>query len=274
MFVPIGSSFAVPLEHERLPGSGRIASTRSRSQEGGRAAVRNSALQTRVILHVVQECERYASARAQIAASRFPERTPLASKSPFGRVQLRRVVWKLLLGGIMKLNEIIGHCSGIERTIADIYSSFAERWPQQPFGPLWRDLANDELSHGTLLDSAARLPGAEREEAFIDAAKLEAIRAHVVSRLPKRETTLEQALDIAFDLEELELDNIYRRLLALTTDDSRMSSAFRAALGQYRHHEERLLTVIEKHTKDPALLKRAAEARGQLLRHGAEPPES
>jgi rubrerythrin len=131
----------------------------------------------------------------------------------------------------MKLNEIIGHCSAIERTIADIYSSFAERWPQQPLGPLWRDLANDELGHGTLLDSAARLPGAEREEPSVDAAKLEAIRARVVSRLPKRETTLEQALDIALDLEELELDNIYRRLLALTTDDSRMLSTFRTALG-------------------------------------------
>jgi rubrerythrin len=169
----------------------------------------------------------------------------------------------------MKLNEIIGHCSGIERTIADIYSSFAERWPQQPFGALWRDLANEELGHGTLLDSTALLPGADREEASIDAPKLEGIRARVVSRLPKRETTLEQALDIALDLEELELDNIYRRLLALTTDDSRMASTFRTALGQYSHHEERLLAAIEKHAKDPALLKRAAEARGRLLRHGA-----
>ncbi len=68
---------------------------------------------------------------------------------------------------------------------------------------------------------------------------------------PKLETTLDQALDIALDLEELELDNIYRRLLALTSDDSRMSSAFRTALGQYSHHEERLLAAIEKHSKIP-----------------------
>jgi rubrerythrin len=169
----------------------------------------------------------------------------------------------------MKVSEIIGHCSGIERTIAEIYSSFAERWPQSPFGPLWRDLANEELGHGNLLDSAARLPAAQREEASVDAAKLEAIRAQVVSRLPKRETTIEQALDIALDLEELELDNIYRRLLALTTDDSRMSSTFRTALGQYSHHEERLLAAIEAHAKDPLLLQRAAEARQRLIRRGA-----
>jgi hypothetical protein len=29
--------------------------------------------------------------------------------------------------GIVKLCEITGQCSGIERTIAEIYSSFAER---------------------------------------------------------------------------------------------------------------------------------------------------
>jgi hypothetical protein len=103
----------------------------------------------------------------------------------------------------------------------------------------------------------------------VDRSQLEAIRAHVVSRLPRRETTLEQALDATLDLEELELDNIYRRLLALTTDDSRMSSTFRTALGQYSHHEERLLAAIEEHAKDPSLLHIAAEARKQLLRRGA-----
>src|SRR5262245_17350619 len=151
----------------------------------------------------------------------------------------------------MRLCEIIGRCAGIERTISEIYASFAEQWPEPPLGPLWRDLSNEELGHGTLLDNAAFLPAAQREEASVDPPKLEAIRAQVLSRLPKRETTLDQALDIALDLEELELDNVYRRLLALTTDDSRMSSTFRAALGQYSHHEERLLAAIEKHAKDP-----------------------
>ncbi|MET0153845.1 MAG: hypothetical protein ABW298_14715 [Candidatus Binatia bacterium] len=169
----------------------------------------------------------------------------------------------------MKLCEIIGHCAGIERTIAEIYASFAERWPQPPFGPVWRELANEELGHGALLDNAARLPAAGRKDASIDAAKLGAIRERVVQSFPKRTTTLEQALDTALDLEELELDNIYRRLLALTTDDSRMSSTFRTALGQYSHHEERLLAAIDEHAKDPALLERAAQVRSRLLRRGS-----
>src|SRR5262249_24983862 len=105
---------------------------------------------------------------------------------------------------VMKLCEIIGRCAGIERTISEIYESFAERWPQPPFGPLWRDLSGEELGHGKLLDSAALLPAAQREEASVEGPKLEAIRAQVLSRLPKPETTLEQAFDIALDLEELE----------------------------------------------------------------------
>jgi hypothetical protein len=169
----------------------------------------------------------------------------------------------------MQLREIIGHCAAIERIIAEIYASFAERWPQLPLGGLWRELANEELVHGALLDNAARLPTAKREEDSVDASQLKMIRERVVRRFPNLETTLDQAFHTALDLEELELDNIYRRLLALTTDDSRMSSTFRTALGQYSHHEERLLAAIEKHAKDPSLLQRAGEARKRLLRRGA-----
>ena len=173
-----------------------------------------------------------------------------------------------------KLREIIGHCAGIERTIAEIYASFAEasfaeRWPQLPFGDLWRELANEELVHGALLDNAARLPAAKREEASVDASKLKAIRDRVVKRFPTLGTTLDQAFHTALDLEELELDNIYRRLLAVTTDDSRMSSTFRTALGQYGHHQERLVAAIEEHGKDPSLLERATRARRRLLHRSA-----
>jgi hypothetical protein len=170
---------------------------------------------------------------------------------------------------VVQLREIIGHCAGIERTIAEIYASFAERWPQLPFGELWRELANEELVHGALLDNAARLPAAKQEEASIDASKLKTIRDRVVKRFPTLRTTLDQAFHTALDLEELELGNIYRRLLALTTDDSRMSSTFRTALGQYSHHEERLLAAIEEHGKDPSLLERAIQARKRLVRRGA-----
>jgi hypothetical protein len=62
----------------------------------------------------------------------------------------------------MELCEIIGYCAGIERTIAEIYASFAERWPQLPFGDLWRLVAGpdgrerregDQVPHGAVKGS-------------------------------------------------------------------------------------------------------------------------
>jgi hypothetical protein len=169
----------------------------------------------------------------------------------------------------MQLRAIIAHCAAIERILAGIYASFAERWPQVPLGALWRELANEELVHGALLDNAARLPAARREEDSVDLSQLEKIRDRVVRRLPNLATTLDQAFQTALDLEELELENVYRRLLALTTDDSRMSSTFRTALGQYSRHQERLLAAVEQHAKDPSLIERAAESRKRILRRGA-----
>jgi rubrerythrin len=169
---------------------------------------------------------------------------------------------------IMKLSEIIEQCAGTERTIADVYRSFAERWPDPPLGDLWRVLAEEEVGHGVLLDNAARLPAADREESSIEIGKLDAIRARVIRHIANPETTIDDALSSALDLEELELENVYRRLLALTADDSRMASAFRGALGQFSHHEQRLIAAIDAFAKTPALRERGKAIESRLTREG------
>lgn len=170
----------------------------------------------------------------------------------------------------MKLSEVIAYCAGIERLIGEVYDSFAERWPQAPSGTLWRELAREERMHGALLDDAARMPAAERVDPTFNAHRLDGIRAFVRERLASASTTLDQALGAALDLEILELDNIYRRLFSLTADDSRMSSVFRTTLGQFGHHEARILDAIERISTDTELLARAAREREHLLRRAAE----
>jgi hypothetical protein len=166
----------------------------------------------------------------------------------------------------MNIGEVIRHCAGLERLIAEVYDAYAARWPRHVVAPLWRELAREERMHGELLDEAARMPPSCRDDAGLDAKTLERIRNAVLARLPNDESTPDRALAAALDLEDLELDNVYRRLFALTTDDCRMSSAFRTALGQLGRHEARILTAIELHSTDPSLLARAAHHRERLLR--------
>ncbi len=170
----------------------------------------------------------------------------------------------------MRLSEAISYCAGIERTIAEIYQAFAERWPQPPVGNLWQQMATDEINHATLLENAARLPAAERDDPGLTTEKLVELRDAVCARLFAPEMSLDDAFAAALDLEQLELDNVYRRLLALSSDDSRMSTTFRAALGQVDRHESTLLSAVEKHASDPKLLERAARVRRRMLQHGAE----
>jgi hypothetical protein len=88
----------------------------------------------------------------------------------------------------------------------------------------------------------------------------------VCARFLEPDTSLDGAFAAALDLEQLELDNVYRRLLALGSDDSRMATTF--ALGQVARHESALLSAIEKHASDPKLLERAACERRRMLQTG------
>ncbi len=169
----------------------------------------------------------------------------------------------------MHIGEIMGQCAVVERMIAEVYESFAERWPDPPIGDLWRQLATEELGHGVRLHEARCLPAAEREDPAFDSTRLAAIRDFVRSRLPNAQTTLDQAFAAALDIERLELDNIYCRLLAITTDDWRMSTVFRGTLGEPDNHQQRLLSAIEEYAKDPELRERARRAHRRLLAEAA-----
>jgi rubrerythrin len=169
----------------------------------------------------------------------------------------------------MRLSKAISYCAGIERMIAEIYEGFAERWPEPPIGTLWHQMATEEIGHAILLDDATRLPAADRDDPGLDATKLTALREAVAARFLTLEMSLDEAFAAALDLEELELENVYRRLLALTGDDLRMSTAFRSCLGQVGRHENALLSAIETHAQDPKLVERAARDRRRMLQHGA-----
>jgi len=169
----------------------------------------------------------------------------------------------------MKLSAIIQSCAGIERQIGEVYQKFATRWPGSSVGDFWEKLAAEEMAHAMLLDEAVRIAGGDREEASIDVAKLEEIRKWVDDHFPTDRVSLDQALALAMDLEELELDNIYRRLFAITTNDHRMSHVFRTIVGQITRHDVEIAKMIANHSGNVRLLERAAQSERQSLRSGA-----
>jgi hypothetical protein len=169
----------------------------------------------------------------------------------------------------MKLSEVIRDCANVERLIREVYERFAEKFPDGPIGELWRELAVEESIHETRLRNIASLPLTNRDDPSFTPERLEALRQTVLGHLSSEPTTLDGAFATAMALENLELENIYRRLFALTTSDARMSSALRAAMGEVGKHEQRIVSAIQHHSMDRALLERAGRAHQAWLTHGA-----
>ena len=91
------------------------------------------------------------------------------------------VVWIMLPAEIMRISEAIQNCAAIERVIAEVYEIFATRWPGQPLGILWRELAAEGIAHGRLLEKGcSRLPPADRDDPSVNRTKLEAMRNFVI----------------------------------------------------------------------------------------------
>ena len=167
----------------------------------------------------------------------------------------------------MKISEAIRWCAAIERLVSEVYERFAESMPDAPLGALWRDLAGDEKIHESRLDEIARMPLGDEEDEYFTRERFEALRETVLGHLRGEEHTIDGALAAALELETLEIENVYQRLFALTTRDSRMAGTLRAALGEIGRHQQKIVSAIREHAKDAALRTRAERLHDQLVRH-------
>ena len=173
----------------------------------------------------------------------------------------------------MKLAEVIAYSATIERLIAEVYASFAERWSQPPLGTVWRELATEERAHARMLDEVALLPETKRADPRADSAKkLQAIHDFVMTHYPLERLSLDEALAFALDLEDLEVEHIYRRLLAVTTGDYRISRTLRTAVAQDDQHVVRIAQAIRGCSNDRALQARARVFEKRVLQRGTAPP--
>jgi rubrerythrin len=129
----------------------------------------------------------------------------------------------------MELHKIIHGCIAMERAVTDIYSAFAQRFPEEKV--FWEDLARDEQDHASwlssvsffemidLLPSAEILPSKELVDNSLNFAKN---RGRLLKRNP---VDLEDALKLALHLEESMVEIFANQLIAnvLGTSDESLS---------------------------------------------------
>jgi hypothetical protein len=163
----------------------------------------------------------------------------------------------------MKLANALRQCAEVERTIAQIYQSFATKWPDSPLASFWRAFAAEEIRHGQLLEEAADGTPETREE-LIDAGRIAEIRGIVHGFLAVPPSSMDDALGTALDLESLEVEHIYRRMMAVVGDLPHVQGSVGKILREAAHHDEPLLDMIEDYAGDPALRIRVKEERARI----------
>jgi Rubrerythrin len=117
----------------------------------------------------------------------------------------------------MRLAHVLRRCAAIELSAARTYQSFAERWRSDPrIASLWERMAAAERTHAEVLEQAAELATAVNPVEPVDPSALARLSGHVAALTepvpPPRD--LVAALEIATDLEGLELEDLHRELIA------------------------------------------------------------
>jgi rubrerythrin len=117
----------------------------------------------------------------------------------------------------MRLAHVLRRCAAIELSAARTYQSFAERWRSEPrIASLWERMADAERTHAEVLEQAAELATDVDPVEAVDPSALARLSGHIAALTepvpPPRD--LLAALEIAIDLEGLELEDLHRELIA------------------------------------------------------------
>jgi hypothetical protein len=164
----------------------------------------------------------------------------------------------------MKLADAFGRCAEIENRIGDTYERFAGRWAADPeIAGFWREMTEAERTHAAVLEAAAEYFAASDRREPIDPASIAHVRGCVrgMTTLVGK-VDLTEALRIALELESLELDVIYGKLVVLAGEDFwRISRTILESVSALDRHEEALLDAIERFTDDAGLIRDARQHR-------------
>jgi acetylglutamate synthase len=154
-------------------------------------------------------------------------------------------------GEAMFMTDILGRCSTLEQRVADIYTQFASSLPQDAMSQknFWLGLAAEERQHGRVLvaekivmeadmDSGSFLPEYSAKLVSLDAA-LKQIEAKA-----NQGVNTTEAFSLALDLEQSELNTIYRDLVLTGRGAGRLRAPDLLPGLSLSHHHEHLVSSI------------------------------
>src|SRR5262249_23696944 len=144
----------------------------------------------------------------------------------------------------VRLVDLLRQCAELESAIGDFYSELAVRWRADPgLASFWTEMASTERQHSSLLSAAAALAIEKRPHEAIDATSLASIRGFVraLTSLPAP-ASVDDALKNSLELEELELEHVYAKLLRISGVESAGAPIDKP---DAQEHVELLLAMIE-----------------------------
>lgn len=161
----------------------------------------------------------------------------------------------------VRLVDFLRDCIELETRIGDLYERYASLWSSDPrVARFWAEMSFEERVHAAVLAACKRaLEDNDRQEP-IDRAGWAAVRGFVRALTTWAEPrSLDEALDTALNLEELELGRIHGEILRLSGLTSEGAGIARDPSDE--RHVESLLTAIERHGRDVRLRQRAEAHR-------------
>ncbi len=166
----------------------------------------------------------------------------------------------------MFMTDILGRCSTLEQRVADLYTQFSGSLPQDETlqKNFWLSLASEERQHGRVLVAGKLTLEADMDPgSFLPEypAKLVALDATLkrIETKANHGVNSDEAFSLALDLEQSELNTIYRDLVLTGRLAGRLRAQDILPALNLSHHQEHLVAGVKQFLPAGDIQQRAEE---------------
>lgn len=168
----------------------------------------------------------------------------------------------------MFMTEILGRCSAFEQRVADIYEQFAHSLPHDelPLKSFWLGLSADEQQHARALAAGKAALEFETDPGYFMPdypAKLVTLDAMLkqIEEKARQGVAKAEAFSLALDLEQSELNMIYRDLVLTGRAALKLIARHVDQSLSLTHHQQNFVAGMKRFSPAGSVQQRAEEWR-------------